>query len=95
MLALAIAAVSPFLAARALGLEAPGSALVVAMLAFGWLPAILLTDKYTHKYPQRYTTYLLSAHTKSALVMALAFLILHLIFGRLAAPLPLLPSQAC
>lgn len=52
----------------------------IAFFAFAlWLPACLITDKYRHKYPQRYDTYLLASHGKAALLMALA-----------AAPLALL-----
>jgi lipopolysaccharide/colanic/teichoic acid biosynthesis glycosyltransferase len=44
--------------------------LAVAMLA-AWLPAVLLTDKYLHKYPQRYYTYLVATHAKAAAVSAM------------------------
>ena len=47
-----------------------GSALGVFVLA--WLVAILLTDKYTHKYPYRYSSYLIASHSKAAVLMALA-----------------------
>ncbi|MBI4375223.1 MAG: sugar transferase [Elusimicrobia bacterium] len=48
--------------------DAAGTIAFVAFLA--WLPAILLADKYVHKYPQRYFTYLLASHFKSAVIMA-------------------------
>jgi lipopolysaccharide/colanic/teichoic acid biosynthesis glycosyltransferase len=35
-----------------------------------WVIAVFLTHKYTHKYPQRYYTYLIAAHFKAATIMA-------------------------
>lgn len=49
-----------------------GEAAVVApMIAAAWLPAVWLTDKYVHKYPQRYYSYLFASHAKAAVIMAL------------------------
>ncbi|MFV1995766.1 MAG: sugar transferase [Verrucomicrobiales bacterium] len=52
---------------------------VIAPCALGWLVSTWLTDKYTHKYPQRYYPYLLAAHAKAAVIMVLVI-----------APFPLL-----
>src|SRR5437868_4100557 len=41
----------------------------LVMLA-AWFAALLLTDKYRHKYPQRYDTYLAASHLKAAAIMA-------------------------
>lgn len=43
---------------------------LLAVFGAAWLVAILLTDKYTHKYPYRYHSYLLASHVKSAVIMA-------------------------
>jgi hypothetical protein len=43
---------------------------LLALLIAGWLVSVQLTAKYRHKYPQRYTTYLLASHLKAALVAA-------------------------
>lgn len=48
----------------------PGSTRSIVLLVVAWLPAVLLTDKYTHKYPQRYFAYLAASHGKAALIMA-------------------------
>jgi lipopolysaccharide/colanic/teichoic acid biosynthesis glycosyltransferase len=40
-------------------------------LLIGWMVSVWLTDKYTHKYPQRYFTYLIASHGKAAVVMGL------------------------
>jgi lipopolysaccharide/colanic/teichoic acid biosynthesis glycosyltransferase len=39
-----------------------------------WAAAAWLTDKYRHKYPQRYYTYLLASHGKAAAITAVALL---------------------
>lgn len=63
--------------------------LIIAALA--WLPAVWLTDKYTHKYPQRYFTYLISSHAKSAVVMALCMVGGWVALGGVSvSPIPLL-----
>lgn len=41
------------------------------LFAAAWIVSVLLTDKYTHKYPYRYFAYLTAAHTKAAILMAL------------------------
>jgi len=46
-----------------------GHAGILAVPVFvAWLPGVLLADKYVHKYPQRYVTYLLAAHAKAAVI---------------------------
>lgn len=54
--------------------------------ALAWLPAVFLTDKYVHKYPQRYFAYLFASHVKAAVVMAFCLWIIGIIAGPLAAP---------
>ena len=39
------------------------------MVLIFWLPAVFLTDRYVHKYPQRYYSYLFAAHLKGLGVM--------------------------
>jgi len=89
-LGLIFAVVTPYLAALVHGRETVGFPLVLATIALGWLPAALLTDKYVHKYPQRYTTYLLASHAKAGVIMAIAFLAIRLIAGAEEAPMDLL-----
>jgi lipopolysaccharide/colanic/teichoic acid biosynthesis glycosyltransferase len=57
----------------------PWSPLLVNVLS--WAIAAWMTHKYVHKYPQRYTTYLLAAHLKAAFVMAFLLLIASVIAG--------------
>jgi lipopolysaccharide/colanic/teichoic acid biosynthesis glycosyltransferase len=92
-LGLIIAAVSPYLAALVHGRETVGFPLVLAMIVLGWLPAVLLTDKYDHKYPQRYTTYLLASHAKAGAIMGVAFLVIRLVAGAEEAPMDILFSS--
>ncbi len=42
---------------------------VLVLFWSAWLVATKLTDKYIHKYPYRYYSYLIASHVKSALVM--------------------------
>ncbi len=42
--------------------------IVISMVA--WVISVFLTNKYVHKYPQRYFTYLISSHMKAAIIMA-------------------------
>src|SRR6185312_189541 len=79
-LGLAVVVASPFVAARILQVGAPGWELILASVIC-WLPAVYLTDKYRHKYPQRFFTYLAASHLKAAGVMAFAALTLWLIVG--------------
>ncbi len=84
------AACSPVLTALWFGRLTPNHYVILAMVAGGWLPAVLLTDKYVHKYPQRYYTYLQASHLKAALILALAYLVIWLVAGSAHAPLDLL-----
>jgi lipopolysaccharide/colanic/teichoic acid biosynthesis glycosyltransferase len=90
---LILAVVSPFVATAILGREPLGFSLVVAMVGIGWLPAVFLTDKYVHKYPQRYWTYLLASHAKSGVIVAVTFLVIRLLGGGDEAPMDLLFSS--
>ena len=51
------------------------------LLVGAWIVAVLLTDKYRHKYPQRYLTYLLASHGKAAVVMAIVLGVATLLVG--------------
>jgi len=51
-----------------------------------WLPAVWLTDKYVHKYPQRYYTYLFASHLKAAVIMVLCLLVAVVVGGSQLAP---------
>lgn len=59
---------------------------IVLITAIAWLPAILFTDKYVHKYPQRYVTYLLATHLKAATIMAFFLWLMGVAVGPDAAP---------
>ena len=59
---------------------------IVAINAIAWLPAIFLTDKYVHKYPQRYFTYLIASHLKGAAIMAVILFIVASIAGPQSVP---------
>ena len=60
--------------------------LIASIAALAWLPAIFVTDKYVHKYPQRYVTYLIASHLKAATTMAFLLLIAGGITSPTAAP---------
>lgn len=59
---------------------------IVSIAAVAWLPAVFLTDKYVHKYPQRYFTYLMASHLKAAIIMGFLLWILGTIVGLLSVP---------
>ncbi len=59
---------------------------VFLMTALAWIGAVFLTDKYVHKYPQRYFTYLLASHLKAAIIMGFFLWIMAIIAGPLVAP---------
>ncbi|GFO63827.1 sugar transferase [Geomonas paludis] len=40
------------------------------VLCLSWAVSVVCTDKYVHKYPQRYYSYLAASHAKAAAVMA-------------------------
>ena len=58
---------------------------IVSITTIAWLPAVFLTDKYVHKYPQRYFTYLIASHLKAAIIMAFFLWIIGRIAGLLVA----------
>ena len=59
--------------------------IMALIAAFAWLPAVMLTEKYIHKYPQRYFTYLIASHLKSAIVMAFFIWVLGMVADLVAA----------
>jgi lipopolysaccharide/colanic/teichoic acid biosynthesis glycosyltransferase len=83
---LALVVLSPFVAARLLEAPAPGPGVILSFVILGWLSAVYLTDKYRHKYPQRYYPYLAAAHLKSAVVMVVAVLLIRVVAGPTRAP---------
>ena len=60
--------------------------MIVPIAVFAWMVAVFLTDKYVHKYPQRYATYLVASHMKAAILMAALLWIMGWIAGPLAVP---------
>lgn len=59
---------------------------IILMNVLSWALSVFLTDKYVHKYPQRYVTYLIATHLKAAAVMAFFLGILGAAVGPDAAP---------
>lgn len=59
---------------------------IIVIIALAWICALFLTDKYVHKYPQRYLTYLIASHLKAAIIMAFLLWIMGGIAVHLAAP---------
>jgi lipopolysaccharide/colanic/teichoic acid biosynthesis glycosyltransferase len=59
---------------------------IVSITAFAWILAVFLTDKYVHKYPQRYFTYLIASHLKAAIIMGLFLWMMGRIAGPVGAP---------
>jgi hypothetical protein len=86
ILGLLLTLLSPVVAARILEVELPGLPLILSIVLFCWFPAVYLTDKYSHKYPQRYYSYLAASHLKAAVVMALGALAIRLVSGPQTAP---------
>ena len=60
--------------------------LITLSMTYAWLISIFFTDKYIHKYPQRYMTYLLASHTKAAIIMAILLLFMGWYFGPQMVP---------
>ena len=60
--------------------------IIVLINLIAWIVAVFLTDKYVHKYPQRYFTYLIASHLKAAIIMAVFLLISVSIVGTADAP---------
>jgi lipopolysaccharide/colanic/teichoic acid biosynthesis glycosyltransferase len=63
-----------------------GLDVIIPIAVSAWALAVFLTDKYVHKYPQRYLTYLFASHMKFAIIMAFFFWIMGGIVGVLAVP---------
>lgn len=59
---------------------------MVLIASLAWILAVFFTDKYVHKYPQRYFTYLIASHLKAAIIMAFFLWIMGRIAGPTAAP---------
>ena len=49
---------------------------VLLLAFFCWIPSVFLTDKYMHKYPQRYLSYLSFSHLKAFCVMGILIVLL-------------------
>lgn len=78
---LVLALLAPVVAARLLDSQAPGLGTLAALIGLAWAPSVYLTDKYRHKYPQRYYSYLLASHLKAALIMGFALGVIDLLSG--------------
>jgi lipopolysaccharide/colanic/teichoic acid biosynthesis glycosyltransferase len=59
---------------------------IISITTVAWLLSVFITDKYIHKYPQRYFTYLMASHLKAALSMAIFLWIFSCMFGNIDAP---------
>ena len=59
---------------------------ILSFMIFAWIAAVFLTDKYIHKYPQRYFTYLIASHLKAAIIMAFLVWLCGRFSGQAAAP---------
>lgn len=59
---------------------------IIPIAAFAWIIAVFFTDKYVHKYPQRYYTYLIASHVKAAIIMAILLWIMGWLIGQKAVP---------
>ena len=55
-------------------------------VALAWLVSVFLTDKYVHKYPRRYFSYLIASHLKAAVVMACLIGLAGLLADPVSAP---------
>lgn len=77
---------APMFAARLLVLDAPSWLAVAFTMLVVWLPATWITDKYVHKYPYRYVSYLLASHGKSATIAMLLFAALALLVPAVSGP---------
>jgi lipopolysaccharide/colanic/teichoic acid biosynthesis glycosyltransferase len=60
--------------------------IIVLITTCAWILAVFLADKYIHKYPQRYFTYLIASHLKTAIIMAFFLWLLAGFAGHIAAP---------
>jgi len=61
-------------------------AVLALIFVCAWVLSLALTQKYIHKYHQRYLPYLIAAHLKAGLSMALVLWVLGWIAGRGMAP---------
>ncbi len=52
------------------------------VMVVSWLCSYSLTDKYNHKYPQRFVSYLIASHAKALIIMALVLIFSSLIIGQ-------------
>jgi lipopolysaccharide/colanic/teichoic acid biosynthesis glycosyltransferase len=59
---------------------------VLPIVTVAWALGVAFTDKYIHKYPQRYLSYVLASHLKAGIIMALFLLLAIWIFGSTGAP---------
>src|SRR5258708_2547571 len=62
-------------------LEARQTAYLILASAFAWGLSVFVTHKYLHKYPQRYSAYVVAAHFKAACLMAVVLGLAALVFG--------------
>jgi lipopolysaccharide/colanic/teichoic acid biosynthesis glycosyltransferase len=58
---------------------------IFSITAVAWMFSVFLTDKYVHKYPQRYFTYLIASHMKAAIIMAFFLWIIGRVVGIVVA----------
>ena len=79
LLAASVAIAAALVDASRLGIVSAGS--VIA-----WAIAVFVTQKYVHKYPQRYFTYFVASHLKAAITMALFVWIVSAISGPIGIP---------
>lgn len=75
------AALGPFTVAAWRGLETPDLVWTLTALLLAWWPAVWATDKYRHKYPYRYDSYLLASHGKSAILLTLLLSLFRWVIG--------------
>jgi lipopolysaccharide/colanic/teichoic acid biosynthesis glycosyltransferase len=59
---------------------------IVPVAVSTWLVAVFLTEKYDHKYPQRYLTYLAASHMKAAILMAVLLFVMGWVAGPYSVP---------
>jgi lipopolysaccharide/colanic/teichoic acid biosynthesis glycosyltransferase len=63
---------------------------IIAMGIVAWGISVLLTEKYVHKYPQRYFTYLIASHAKAAIIMASLLFVMSFFFSSATVPIDVL-----
>ncbi len=77
---------SPLAATIIAGLDASPWLAAGMVIVPAWGVSVFLTDKYRHKYPQRYDTYLAASHAKAALISAAVVGSAQLLVGDNGAP---------